>query len=255
MVDQGEKPYSCAYCSLSSSRKDVIVRHTRNFHPDIVSRRAGNGTPTPANTDADAAPTLNSPSSTTGSQNSGTVQTEMMRISDDQNNFHNVFSHPNLHFPELGLFRGEGNGPLDASLPEDLVVNIFTPTDPTSSDIWDMLLASVPDVMTGPSKSVPSNLQGLPVGAPLSPQQEEQQTNKIFSLDTAGYEQARVNLASYDTDQKLLNFQFPTRYAVIRYVKAYYEYMDPQLPIVHRPSFNAATMPCKYDNITGVNQS
>lgn len=175
--------------------------------------------------------------------------------SDDHNDLHNIFPHPNLHFPELGLFRGQSNGPLDASLPEDLVVDIFPPTDPTSSDLWDMLLASVPEITPGASKHAPSHLQGLPVGPPLSPQQEEQQTNRIFSLDTTGYEQARVNLASYDTDHKLLSFQFPTRYAVIRYVKAYYEYMDPHLPIIHRPSFNAATVPCRYNYMMGANRS
>lgn len=175
--------------------------------------------------------------------------------SDDRNNVHNVFPHPNLHFPELGLFTGEGNGPLDASLPEDLVVDVFPPTDPNSSDIWDMLLASVLDITPGPSKHAPSNLQVLPVGRHLSPQQEEQQTKSLFSLDTIGYEQARVNLDSYDPDQKLLNFQFPTRYAAIRYVKAYSEYMDPHLPIIHRPSFNAATVPCRYNDMTEKNKS
>lgn len=178
-----------------------------------------------------------------------------IQLSDDHNNLHNVFQHPNLHFPELGLFRGEGSGSLDASLPEDLVVDIFPANYPTSSDVWDMLLVPVPDITPGPSTHAPSNLQGLPAGPPVSTQQEEQQTKSIFSLDTAGYEQARVNLASDDRDQMLLNFQFPTRYAVIRYVKAYYEYMDPHLPIIHRPSFNAATVPCRYNDVTGVRKS
>lgn len=178
-----------------------------------------------------------------------------LNSSNDRNNLHNVFLHPNLHFSELDLFRAGSNGPLNASLPEDLLVDIFPPTDPNSSDIWDMLLASVPEITPGPSKQAPSNFQGLPVGPPVSPQQEEQQTNRTFSLDTASYEKARVNLASYDLDQKSLNFQFPTRYAAIRYVKAYYEYMDPHLPIIHRPSFDAATVPCRYNNMTGVTKS
>ncbi|KAL6703099.1 hypothetical protein ACN47E_010236 [Coniothyrium glycines] len=33
---RAEKPYVCQFCSVASSRKDVIVRHTRNFHPDAA---------------------------------------------------------------------------------------------------------------------------------------------------------------------------------------------------------------------------
>jgi uncharacterized Zn-finger protein len=35
-----EKPYNCMYCSLTSSRKDVIVRHTRNFHHGHGNRKS-----------------------------------------------------------------------------------------------------------------------------------------------------------------------------------------------------------------------
>ncbi|RKL36745.1 hypothetical protein BFJ72_g8294 [Fusarium proliferatum] len=35
-----EKPYNCMYCSLTSSRKDVIVRHTRNFHHGLGNRKS-----------------------------------------------------------------------------------------------------------------------------------------------------------------------------------------------------------------------
>uniref|UniRef100_A0A8H7KBK3 C2H2-type domain-containing protein n=1 Tax=Bionectria ochroleuca TaxID=29856 RepID=A0A8H7KBK3_BIOOC len=35
-----EKPYNCLYCSLTSSRKDVIVRHTKNFHHGLTNRKS-----------------------------------------------------------------------------------------------------------------------------------------------------------------------------------------------------------------------
>ncbi|KAG6353518.1 hypothetical protein INS49_005479 [Diaporthe citri] len=229
---QGEKPYSCAYCSLSSSRKDVIVRHTRNFHPGMVPNRAGDGPPTPANADGDTAQTIGSPSSTPVSQDGGSTQTGLIQRHPPEagNELCPVFSDSGIHFPDLGLFRS-GITPLpEPSLREDLVVDIFPPSDPTNSDLWDMLLASVPDITSGAlSGHTPgTNLQTLSVGPPLSSEQMREEKKSIF-------------------DKKLLHFRFPSRHAAIRYVKAYYEYMDPQLPILHGPTLNAATVSyCKF---------
>ncbi|KAL6705093.1 hypothetical protein ACN47E_007352 [Coniothyrium glycines] len=33
-IHRAEKPYVCQFCPLASSRKDVVVRHTKNFHRD-----------------------------------------------------------------------------------------------------------------------------------------------------------------------------------------------------------------------------
>lgn len=246
MVDQGEKPYSCAYCSLSSSRKDVIVRHTRNFHPGMVRNRAGDGPPTPANADSDTAQAISSSSSTSVSQDGGITQTGLVQSHTPEgvNELCPVFSDSGIHFPDLGLFRS-GITPLpEPSLRENLVVDIFPPNDPTNSDLWDMLLASVPDITSVAHHHTPSNIRALPVGPPLSPAQTREETRSIFGFDNAGYEQAQANLASYDPDKRLLNFKFPSRHAVARYLKAYYDYMDPQLPIVHGPTLDAATVPC-----------
>lgn len=247
VADQGEKPYSCAYCSLSSSRKDVILRHTRNFHPGMVPNRAGVGSPTPANADGDTAQTISSPSSTSMSQDGGSTQTGLRHGHPPEgvNELCPVFSDSGIHFPDIGLFRSGTTTLPEPSLREDLVVDMFPPNDPNNSDLWDMLLGSVPDITSGAlSHQTPSNLQALPVRPPLSPDQTVEEKKSVFGFDNAGYEQAQANLASYDPDKKLLNFRFPSRHAVIRYVKAYYEYMDPQLPIVHGPTLDAATVPC-----------
>lgn len=246
VVDQGEKPYSCAYCSLSSSRKDVIVRHTRNFHPAMVPDGAGDGPPTPANADGDTAQTSSDPSSTPVSQDGGNAQPGLLRMHPPEtgNELCTVFPDPDLNFSDLGLFRN-GNTPVRQSgLGEDMGVDIFPPNDPANADLWDILLAAVPDITSGAPNHTPNNLHALPVGPPLSPQQTQNQAKSIYGFQVSGYEQARGNMASYDPDKKLSNFQFPSRHAVIRYVKAYYEYMDPQLPIVHEPTFDAATVPC-----------
>lgn len=247
MVDQGEKPYSCAYCSLSSSRKDVIVRHTRNFHQEMMPKRAGDGPPTPAHADGDAVQTLSSSSSTPVSQNGGVTQAELMQINHPEsgNELCPVFSDAGIQFPDLGLF-GNGNTPLaEQSGRQDLVFDIFSPNDPTNSDIWNVLFASAPDISPcNSSNHMSIDNQALPVGPPLSPEQTREQKRGIFGFDDAGYEQAKANLASYDPNWKMLSFRFPSKYAAIRYVKAYYEYLDPQLPMVHRPTFDAATVPC-----------
>ena len=248
MVDQGEKPYSCAYCSLSSSRKDVIIRHTRNFHPGTEPNRAGDGPPTTANADGDTVHTLSSPSSTPVFNGAGNTQAQPTHnhMLGTSNELCDVFPDPGLSFPDLGFFRGNTNHTLEAGLREDLpvVAEIFPQHESISSDLWDMLLASVPDITFGASNPTPSNPQALPDGPSRFPQQSLQQTKCIFGLDDAGCQQIRANLASYDPDKKLCNFEFPSIPAIIRYVKAYFEYMDPQLPIVHKPTFNAAIVPC-----------
>ncbi|UPX09414.1 uncharacterized protein EKO05_0000104 [Ascochyta rabiei] len=47
---RAEKPFVCQFCPVVSSRRDVIVRHTRNFHPDAVPN-ARRQTRTAAKTD------------------------------------------------------------------------------------------------------------------------------------------------------------------------------------------------------------
>lgn len=225
----------------------------------MVQKRAGDGPQTPANAEGDTAQTISSPSSTPVSQDGGSTQTDVMQGYPPQgvSELCPVFSDSGIHFPDLSLFRS-GITPLpEPSLREDLVVDIFPPNDPTNSDLWDMLLGSVPDITSSAlPHNAAGNLQQTPaVGPPLSPEQTREETKSIFGFDNAGYERAQSNLASYDPDKKLLNFTFPSRHAVIRYVKAYYEYMDPQLPIVHRPTLDSATVPCAYPPMTRLSKT
>lgn len=214
----------------------------------MVPKRAGDDSSTPAIADGDTVQTLSSSSSTPVSQDGGATQAGLMQIhnSESANEFCPVFSGAGIHFPDLGLF-GSGNTPMaERGRRQDPVCDIFPPDDPTNSDLWNMLLASASDIWSGaPFNHMSSDNQALPVAPPLSFERIRQNTRSIFGFDDAGYEQAKANLASHDPDQKLLSFRFPSKYAAIRYVKAYFEYMDPQLPMVHRPTFDAATVPCK----------
>ncbi|KAH7089421.1 hypothetical protein FB567DRAFT_300969 [Paraphoma chrysanthemicola] len=60
---RAEKPYVCQFCSVASSRKDVIVRHTRNFHPDAAPNARRRARPTVRTDDAHCTSASSSPAS------------------------------------------------------------------------------------------------------------------------------------------------------------------------------------------------
>ncbi|KAH7074018.1 hypothetical protein BKA63DRAFT_46186 [Paraphoma chrysanthemicola] len=60
---RAEKPYVCQFCSVASSRKDVIVRHTRNFHPEAAPNARRQARPTERTDDAHCTSASSSPAS------------------------------------------------------------------------------------------------------------------------------------------------------------------------------------------------
>lgn len=86
----------------------------------------------------------------------------------------------------------------------------------------------------------------MQVEGPLDTECNPQHSRSPFGLDNDGYARAQENLLRCDPERKLSGFQFPSKYAMIRFVKAFFEYMNTQLPIVHGPTFDAATASCTY---------
>ncbi|KAH6718394.1 hypothetical protein BKA61DRAFT_301709 [Leptodontidium sp. MPI-SDFR-AT-0119] len=267
-MHQGDKPYICAHCSLSSSRKDVIVRHTRNFHPEAASINASDGSEMPANaptdvfTERDRARDSCSSLSSTSSEDSppGSTVAKPAYIGEDHphpawsnaetqplssarnDEFDNILSDANLHFPDLAVY-ASNNPPLqDLFLTDNLFPNFSPPQGFVNSSLWQILLSPTQDMRPNVSRSEQSGLQAPHVIRHF-PEHDQHQTGSSFVLDNDGYAKAQANLAHYNPSQKLLHFRFPSKYAVIRFVDAYFEFMDPQLPIVHRPTFDAATVP------------
>ncbi|KAK0106309.1 hypothetical protein ONS96_003947 [Cadophora gregata f. sp. sojae] len=259
----------CPHCSLSSSRKDVIVRHTRNFHPDKVLTNTTAGSEIPANAPAEASAgqyrarasssSLLSTSSE-GSPSGSTVATSA-DIGEDHppSGWNNGETHPmpsvrndelenllldaNLHFPDLAAYASNDPSLQDLFLPDNIFPEFCAPPGFTNSSLFQSLLSPAAQDTRRDVQSSEQSGHQAPRTVQLVPETDQQQPGSSFASDNDWYAKAQANFAHYDASRKLAHFRFPSKYAVIRYVDAYFEFMDPQLPIVHRPTFDAATVP------------
>ncbi|KAF4992353.1 hypothetical protein FDECE_13742 [Fusarium decemcellulare] len=64
-----------------------------------------------------------------------------------------------------------------------------------------------------------------------------------FFVEDDQYRRAKLNYYSFSTAEKLSRFRFPSKFAVSRYVRGFFEYMAPHMPIVHTPTFDIASTP------------
>lgn len=67
-----------------------------------------------------------------------------------------------------------------------------------------------------------------------------------FLIDDDGYSNALSNLRRFDPYNKLSELQFPSKYALVRFVQAFFRHMAPHFPIVHQPTFDVASAPSRY---------
>ncbi|KAK5064355.1 hypothetical protein LTR84_000188 [Exophiala bonariae] len=128
-------------------------------------------------------------------------------------------------------------------LPNDHMVNFF-PTEPGSdSNPWEMFSPSA--LLKSPSD--PQQSHGRPAASRpqnrSSPSGSDNHSEQPFHVDDEQYAEAQCNLMRFDHSHRLGDFQLPSKYAVARFLKAFFEHMAPHLPIIHRPSFDIATVP------------
>ncbi|KAH7046586.1 hypothetical protein B0J12DRAFT_700732 [Macrophomina phaseolina] len=67
----------------------------------------------------------------------------------------------------------------------------------------------------------------------------------LFSFEEEEYLLAQESLSRYGSAHLVRSFQIPSKYAMTRFVKAFFNHMAPHLPIIHRPTFRIGTTPCK----------
>ncbi|KAH7039451.1 hypothetical protein B0J12DRAFT_606027 [Macrophomina phaseolina] len=245
---RAEKPYVCRFCTVASSRKDVIVRHIRNLHPDVDHgdsqkrrrKRSGDRASNSPTADAPLSPNADassSPSSATSTQpdqilavpaqatRSPLINSPAYDLGNDP------FNRATL-FEELG-FRAHGfafDGPdtvleslLDPHLCTPNLSNVF---GPDSHALFD-------DVLSNEKSRLPEV---------RSERSARSCSSSSTSLGDAECLSARANLARYDQNKVLSSFQFPSRYAMIRFVNAFFKHMAPHMPLVHRPTFDIASV-------------
>ncbi|KAK5048706.1 hypothetical protein LTR84_005798 [Exophiala bonariae] len=106
---------------------------------------------------------------------------------------------------------------------------------PQPSDPLSPSLVLLDNTSVTPSELPIDNSSSFLLGSPP--------LEKPFALDDVGYAKLKSNLASSDPDGQIVLSRFPSKSAVVRYVKAFFENMAPCLPIIHPPSFNIVTTP------------
>ncbi|CAK7222013.1 hypothetical protein SBRCBS47491_004723 [Sporothrix bragantina] len=72
---------------------------------------------------------------------------------------------------------------------------------------------------------------------------EYQSSGLFWELTPADITQIELRLHMHDTGHRLGDFQFPSRYMTIRFLKAFFAYFLPHTPVVHTPTFHVETCP------------
>lgn len=285
-TDGGEKPYNCLYCPVASTRKDVIVRHTRNFHPAAASRRskASSSRSAPGHrakrsrTNPEAT-SHDEPSPATGHRPSWASSTAATMENDQEpgSGRNTTADNYSEETPGSSTTSHPGQVDLSAILPAhaDLIDQSLlghSPLDFTgpfmgqdfdyasiSEDIdMDLLMSNPDDFLAGittnagklPAAASDSSGTRLPnPRANLSPgkcQDRGPGRDIRASVDDANNEWAEAlsNLARYPAEIAA-SFHFPSKHAARRFVSAFFGHIAPHIPIVHEPSFDIATVPCK----------
>ncbi|OKO92962.1 hypothetical protein PENSUB_1066 [Penicillium subrubescens] len=86
--------------------------------------------------------------------------------------------------------------------------------------------------------------EGFTVPDQSPPQSDTRRSVASFTLEDTDYTLVQANVARLDPEGRLSNFQFPSKYAVVRFVKAFFSHMASNLPIVHGPTFEITAVPC-----------
>lgn len=257
-VDRAEKPYTCQYCPVASLRKDVIIRHTRKFHQEEASSHTRNEVISNTFSASDAFdPAL-------------TIESHQNLLDPDSTQ---------IPFPQESLFsfsktqdtdRSSFNSPLDlghlpghpAGLQSDFHNSILDSfplrqfSDPRFMDLHDSSI-SLPQFretlfeisMNGLEDFPSSQFDSSSLGSSFEDDNKEsEKSERLLLVGDEEYSEAQENLSQSVSAHVLQGFQLPSKYAVIRFVKAFFNHMAPHLPVIHRPSFSFGTMPCEFTN-------
>ncbi|KAF2008791.1 hypothetical protein BU24DRAFT_497700 [Aaosphaeria arxii CBS 175.79] len=212
---RAEKPYTCAYCNVASTRKDVIVRHTRNFHPGVkpIANQASEETTRP--THPPPAPTEQLP----------IPRPAREYISSSSSNS-STSSNPDHLSP--GLSQREESDLADFGHIDGMdIVPLECPID---FDLFDFSASTLPEAALVNS-----------ILAPLTPPSIDHHTESRNSFPRDDdYAQATANFHYYGIHQTS-PLKFPSRIATHRFVNAFFKHMASHLPIVHLPTFSIAS--------------
>lgn len=173
---------------------------------------------------------------------------QQMLLTEAANNLGDDLLDPELHLPGFEFYSDESSIPSGIARSTDQLLDLFASPGPTASNIWQIFAqddAPVPDQThvlfncAGPAPT--TTLEELQQSRPTvsSPNERPQQGSSI-TMTSDEYDKAVAKLAEYSS-----SFQLPSKHAMIRFVRAFFEQMAPQFPVLHRPTFDMASVPSK----------
>lgn len=266
-LDRTEKAYTCAYCPLSSSRKDAIIRHTRNFHPDQV-RNSWDDEQADHNDIDDNTRQAEASSRDSDLPVGSTAVIQPAAIAINRSNN----SQPSPQMPLTPL--PERSSSLDQSYwlhfdpATALDLNVQSHEDlpmPANEDFAPPLShdgdqACVPDFF-GYSNSIPwdhfvGNVEELhdegnirhtlthrpEITTPLS-DLSRGKPQSHFGITDDTYSKAKTDLSLINDVEKMTDVHFPPKPSMLRFVRAFFAHMAPFVPIVHKPTFDISMVP------------
>ncbi|KAF4417279.1 NAD-dependent aldehyde dehydrogenase, partial [Fusarium acutatum] len=249
------------------AEKDVIVRHTRNFHHGLVNRKSSGFR---GRRRTNSHPGASRPK---GSKNGSARASPATTTARGQQDRHSEGINHVIEERDESPTNNEGDGSqssqansLDMAMPSQ--PDMFPPyipgsplefnasfmdpdlINPNLSAMFDLdALLADPQGLFGQVSSC--NPPDLPIIAPEPPI-----SNRPASLDQADNpsnprnlvpnddkcENAWANLTKYPV-HILASLRFPSKYAVRRFVKAFFKHIAPHIPIIHETTFDIATTP------------
>ncbi|KAM0415898.1 hypothetical protein ACHAPT_013160 [Fusarium lateritium] len=262
----GEKPYNCLYCPVASSRKDVIVRHTRNFHPNVANRSTSRFRGR-RRTNSHPGASL-PPARANGSTRASPVTTTARGDKDHHSEGVNDAAEDHRVSPagnEADGSQSSQDNPVDRFLPShtDLFPGFLLESPLTfngslmETDLLNSNLSEMMDLDTLMmnaqqflSEMPCGNAPELPASVLESPRPNLPHADQVngnvnghnLVADDNNCASAWANLAKYPV-YILASLRFPSKYAVRRFVKAFFEHIAAHIPVVHEPTFDIATAP------------
>ncbi|KAG5806259.1 hypothetical protein H9Q74_009000 [Fusarium xylarioides] len=246
---RADKPFHCLYCKLSSSRRDVITRHTRNFHPDKIRSPSNDNTQSRSSLSPRRAASIQEQSDLDGTASDkeprrmSTLGTSLSLDSDVTSAVYESFG--------------------DSISRENRLLGIDAPTVTSADmlDMWGDFQFADPSIsqLIGPDvlllqDMAPQNRQGIrfpPLQAPPSPISSTSiascppESRGAFYIEDEQYQRAKQNYDAVTTSERFSSYRFPSKFAVSRFVRGFFEYMAPHIPIVHLPTFDIISTPGK----------
>lgn len=271
LSDTGMKAFACPKCPLVSSRKDVILRHFRNFHGrcgsgDTGSRLTdadGNGTEgdgdcvvvcaTTTTTTAAAADdtTIKQKDKNESRPRAMTVSDVPGTVADDQAscNMDSVFDqHLYQDFDAMDFNFVSSSHP---NPPESIMTDRIS----SHSSSYDFNMLLTPEDNEGASMSTMPIMTSLgsasdcPAGEQFANMELALGANDIPRPENPGLSMPSqlLTLAEYEGLKSVFHScskqarRFPSRSMAAGFLRAFFVHLEPHCPIVHRPTFSSST--------------